>query len=191
MHMKLIIGLGNPGKEYSGSRHNVGFDVLDQLASTHNAGKFIAQKKFEAELRELTINETKVLLAKPQTFMNNSGSSVQKLQHFYKLNLQDLMIVYDEMDIEPGKFMFSYGRGSAGHNGVESITASLGTTDFARLRIGIGRPKNPEEKASYVLNKPNKDDQKKIDATIKTSISALETWVSEGLTKAMNTWNGV
>lgn len=189
--MKLIVGLGNPGKEYVGSRHNAGFDFLDRFAATTEATAFKMNKKFEAETSEVIIDGAKVLLAKPQTFMNNSGSAVQKLLGFYKLNLSDLIIVYDEMDFEPGKFAFSFGRGSAGHNGIESIAQSLGTADFARLRIGIGRPKDPSQKPDYVLSRPNTDDQKKIGDALEKAAEAATTWVSEGLTKAMNLWNGV
>lgn len=189
--MKIIVGLGNPGKDYAGSRHNVGFDFLDRFAEATEASDFKLNKKFDAEVSEVTIDQTKVLLAKPQTFMNDSGSAVQKIMSFYKLALSDFIVVYDEMDFEPGKFTFSFGRGSAGHNGIESIAQSLGTTDFARLRIGIGRPTHAGEKADYVLGLAPSDDQKKIASSVKEAIDAITMWVTEGLTKAMNKWNGV
>lgn len=189
--MKIIIGLGNPGKDYESTRHNVGFDFVDRLAKTHNAESFTLNKKFEAEITEIVINDTKVLLAKPQTFMNNSGIAVQKIMNFYKISFNDLIVVYDEMDFEPGKFAFSISRGSAGHNGIESIAQTLGTTDFARLRIGIGRTQHAGDKANYVLNKPSAEDQKNIQTSFGTATKAIETWVADGLTKAMNAWNGV
>src|SRR5689334_6786030 len=134
--MKLIVGLGNPGKEYAGTRHNIGFRILDALAES----PFKDESKFKSEISEMRVGSEKVILAKPTTFMNNSGEAVQALKSFYKLEDGDILVIQDEMDYMPGVFAFSFGNGPAGHNGIASIQEMLATRDFARLRIGIGRP---------------------------------------------------
>ncbi len=187
--MKLIVGLGNPGKEYADTRHNLGFEVVDALAASMDAS-FKLQKDFKAEIAEIRIGSEKVLLAKPVTFMNLSGDAVRALASFFKLSVQDILIVHDEMDYAPGVFAFSTGSGPAGHNGIESVQEAVGTKEIARLRIGVGRP-TVEAKEDYVLGRPSASDRKLINGVIEDAGKAAQDWVSQGLTKAMNTWNGL
>lgn len=153
--MKLIIGLGNPGKEYEKTRHNAGFLAIDALCTTHNLplpGTF--DKKSNAELITWSEDGTKILLVKPQTFMNESGQSVRALLDFYKLSPDDIIVLHDDKDIPLGEFRVHKNRGAAGHNGVLSIIKHLGTKDFIRIRIGVG-PKDTgiEKIIDYVLQK--------------------------------------
>ncbi len=190
MIMKLIVGLGNPGGEYNGTRHNVGFEIIDRLGASF-AATFKAEPRFKSIVGEARINDQKVLLMKPQTYMNNSGEAVQALVSFYKLDLADVLVIHDEMDFAPGDFAFNLGSRSAGHNGIESVQQSLGTMDIARLRIGIGRPVAPIKKEDYVLAKFTLEERLAIDKACETAVKAVEAWINEGLTKAMNAWNGV
>jgi PTH1 family peptidyl-tRNA hydrolase len=137
--MKLIIGLGNPGTPYTNTRHNAGFLALDFLAAAIGAS-FRDEKKFQASIAEGHLAGHKILLVKPLTFMNASGESVQKLLQFYKLTPSDIIVLHDDLDIAPGVHKYTASSRAAGHNGVASLIDSLGTQDFARLRIGIGRP---------------------------------------------------
>lgn len=136
--MKLVIGLGNPGKEYAKTRHNVGWLVLDELASRLGAYKWRKDANFEADIAEAQVGSEKVLLIKPQTFMNNSGRTVSRLKNFYKVDDNDVMVVYDELDIDFGSARVRFGGSSAGHNGVGSIIFHTASEDFWRVRFGIG-----------------------------------------------------
>jgi PTH1 family peptidyl-tRNA hydrolase len=189
--MKLIVGLGNPGKEYAGTRHNAGFELVDRLSAALQSSAYSLQKGFKSEIAEVRVGDEKVLIAKPQTFMNASGEAVQALIAFYKLDLKDVLIVHDEMDYSPGVFAFSIGSGPAGNNGVASIQEMLGTKDIARLRIGIGRSSASMANDDYVLNKPTLEERLEIDRSIGLGIDAVKQWIKEGLTKTMNSWNGV
>jgi len=184
--MKLIVGLGNPGKEYEGTRHNIGFRILDALASE----PFKNESKFKSEVSEMRVGSVKVILAKPTTFMNNSGEAVQALKSFYKLEDGDILVIQDEMDYVPGVFAFSFGNGPAGHNGISSIQERLATRDFARLRIGIGRP-SVGTKEDFVLTRFTADEESKIYKRQDDMVKAAQDWVSQGLTKTMNVWNAV
>lgn len=150
--MKLIIGLGNPGKKYEGTRHNLGFVAVDTLAA-EESGVWKTDAKRKAETCQVTIGHEKVILAKPTTFMNLSGEAATALLSFYKLTPEDLLIVHDEMDLEPGRIQLKpAGSGPAGHNGVASIQEQLGTKQIARLRLGIGRPEHATQPTEdYVL----------------------------------------
>lgn len=187
--MKLIVGLGNPGKEYAGTRHNVGFEVVDAFAAPLEA-TFKLQKDFKAEIAEARIGSEKVLLAKPVTFMNLSGEAVRAIKSFYKLSVEDILLVHDEMDFAPGAFAFSIGSGPAGHNGVESVQEALATKEIARLRIGVGRP-TVETKENYVLGRFSKEEQASITSLLPNLRLAICDWTSSGLDKAMNLWNGL
>ncbi len=135
--MKLIIGLGNPGEKYKNNRHNAGFIILDELRQIWNFPEFEFSNKFDAEISEGTKNEEKIILAKPQTFMNNSGESVQKIMGFYKLISEDILAIHDDLDINFGEFKISTDSGPAGHNGVQDIIEKIGTQNFKRFRVGI------------------------------------------------------
>lgn len=147
-HMKLIIGLGNPGNQYAKTRHNAGFIILDELQKEKNFPEFQLNKKFVAEISETTMAGEKIIFAKPQTFMNNSGQSVQKIMTFYKIKNEDLTIIHDDLDINLGAFKISTDSSAAGHNGISSIFETLGTQQIRRIRIGI---EGAEKKLTRVL----------------------------------------
>lgn len=135
--MKLIIGLGNPGEKYEKNRHNAGFVILGELKKAWDFPGFEFSKKFNADISEGNINEEKIILAKPQTFMNNSGEAVQKITSFYKLTPEDIIVIHDDLDINFGEFKISNDSGAAGHNGVQDIIDKIGTQNFKRIRVGI------------------------------------------------------
>ena len=170
--MIIIVGLGNPGKRYKDTWHNIGFQVVDEFAKENNFPEFKLSKKFNALVSENIINGKKIILAKPQTFMNNSGKPVKTLFSFYKP--KELIIVHDDIDLPLGKIRISKNRGSAGHKGVESIIKEIGTKDFTRFRIGVSskteKPKNVEK---YVLQKFDKEEEKIIKQVIKETIKKL------------------
>jgi PTH1 family peptidyl-tRNA hydrolase len=135
--MKLIIGLGNPGEKYKNNRHNAGFIILDELKRDWNFPDFEFSKKFEAEISEGNIEEGKIIFAKPQTFMNNSGEAVRRIVSFYKLTSENILVIHDDLDINSGEFKVSTDSGPAGHNGVQDIIEKIGTQNFKRFRVGI------------------------------------------------------
>lgn len=149
--MKLVVGLGNPGNDYAFTRHNVGFRVVDGLCQAYNFGNF--SKKFKGLYNKGRISGADVVLLEPQTYMNLSGESVQAAMAFYKLQPSDLLVIHDELDIAPGQLKYKVGGGDAGHNGLKSITAALGTGNYARLRVGIGRPVHKGQVSDYVLSR--------------------------------------
>ncbi len=190
--MKLLIALGNPGKEYEKTRHNAGWLAIDKLAEDLNAS-WSDEKKRHAKIAKAMIGSETVVLAKPMTFMNLSGQALQSLRSFYKeVKPEDLLIVHDELDLEPGAMKFSERSGSGGHNGIKSIFETLGSKNteppiLPRLRIGIGRP--PQAGApvdGWVLGQIS-------DESIKIAqgkaVEALKAWITDGLPRAMNTWN--
>jgi len=138
--MKLIIGLGNPGKNHAATRHNAGFLCIDFLQKTWNFGTFRTDQKMSAEISEGSVGKEKILLVKPETFMNASGTAVSQLVHFYKLAPEDIMVIHDDLDIASGTYKVTSSSRAAGHNGVSDVIEKLGTQDFSRIRLGIGRP---------------------------------------------------
>ena len=189
--MKLIVGLGNPGKEYDATRHNIGWDAVTLAAEASDATPFSKKSAFHAEVSEATIGGKKVLFAHPLTFMNLSGNSVQTFKSFFKLDNADILIVQDEMDFPVGTFKFSTGSGPAGHNGILSIQQSTGSRDIARLRIGVSKPDRHIAREDYVLGKFSAAEKKLLKAQTKNINKAIQDWVTQGLTKTMNVWNGV
>lgn len=168
----LIVGLGNPGVEYDGSRHNVGFMCLDEFARKNSFDPWVSKKDLKCELATTTIADTKVYLAKPQTFMNLSGEAVQAVQHFYKLNNQQTIVVHDELDINFGQIRCRIGGSPAGNNGIKSVSQHVGE-DYGRVRVGIG-PKKPAQidSADFVLQDFAKTEQEKLPALLR-EVSAL------------------
>lgn len=162
---KLIVGLGNPGKEYEATRHNAGFWWLDELARAHNAG-FKADNKFHGLIAKANLHGHEVFLLKPQTFMNVSGRSVGAVAQFYKIEAAQILVVHDELDLPPGTARLKLGGGHGGHNGLKDIIAHMGTKDFWRLRIGVGHPGDRAEVVNYVLNAPRKEEQVLIDEAL-------------------------
>jgi PTH1 family peptidyl-tRNA hydrolase len=173
--MKCIVGLGNPGSEYAHTRHNIGFDLLDHYAHLHKTT--IAKKKFKALFGEATIAGKKVLLLKPQSFMNLSGESLFAVKNFYKLSILDFLVIHDDMDIPLGEIKFREKGSSGGHNGLNSIITLLGTTEFARLKIGIGRPIDKLEVTGYVLGRFSAEERKKVEAIFPAGIEKIEKWL--------------
>lgn len=169
--MKLIVGLGNPGKIYAKTRHNAGFMVLDKLREglkENNISNWELSKKFNAEICGCAINGNKIVLAKPMTFMNASGQAVQLIAHFYKLTVPDLIVVHDDKDIKLGELKIQTDKSSAGHNGVQSIMDHIGTQNFTRVRVGIApeNPKKMSDTAKFVLNKFGLFERKKVEAAL-------------------------
>lgn len=156
--IKLIVGLGNPGREYEATRHNAGFWWVDELARKHSVN-FKAEGKFHGLVARATLHGHEVHLLKPQTFMNVSGRAVVALALFYKILPDQILVVHDELDLPPGSAKLKLGGGHGGHNGLKDIIAQLGTKDFWRMRIGIGHPGERAEVVNYVLNAPRKEEQ--------------------------------
>lgn len=185
--MFVIVGLGNPGKQYGGSRHNVGFDAIDCLAHRNNI--VMNKVKHKAIIGEGFIHNKKVLLVKPQTFMNLSGRSLIEIVNFYKIDPMELIVIYDDIDIEVGKLRIRK-KGSAGsHNGMKSIIYEIQSDLFPRIRIGIGKPPHGDL-ADFVLGKFSKEDRGFIDGVIKSGAEAAEAILEEGIDQAMNRYNG-
>lgn len=184
----LLVGLGNPGREYRENRHNVGFMLLDRLAVKLDARFTRLQSK--ALVAEAIYSERKVILAKPQTFMNLSGQSVQGLVHFYKLPLTNLLVAHDDLDLPQGTIRIRPGGGSGGQKGMESIIQRLGTDEFARLRLGIGRPAGRMEAADYVLQDFSEAEMQVMSPTLNRAVDAVLEFVVNGLEAAMNKYNG-
>lgn len=185
--MKLIAGLGNPGIKYARNRHNVGFMALDKLARAEH--KKFERQRFNAQLLEVNLAGERVLLVKPQTYMNLSGSAVGKLAAFYRIPRADVMVVYDDLDLPLGKIRLRANGSSGGHHGMESIMNYLGGNDIPRLRIGIGRP-DPQQDVGHVLGNFHDDEMSVLDDVLARAEDALRVWVSDGIVKAMNLYNG-
>jgi len=184
--IKLIVGLGNPGTRYAHSRHNVGFMVADRFTRAHALA--FARKRFSARLAEGNIGGARVAIAKPQTYMNLSGEAVGKLVAFYKIAPHDLFVVYDDLDLPLGKMRLRSKGSAGGHHGMESIIARIGTSDFPRLRVGIGRP-NPDADMDHVLGNFEDDERAVMDETFARAVEAIDVWLSQGITIAMNKYN--
>ena len=183
--MKVIVGLGNPGKKYSDTRHNIGFRVLEEVARRHGVQK--EESRFDALIAHIMLGGQKVLLVKPLTYMNLSGKAVQPLMRWFKLDLSDLIVIYDDMDLPPGTLRLRAQGGSGGHKGMASIIERLGSQEFARIRIGIGRPDN--EAIDWVLGKFSPTEQKLMEEVIGQAAAAVECWVKQGIERAMNEYN--
>ena len=183
----LIAGLGNPGDKYKNNRHNIGFQIVDTYLTYFSQNKFI--DKFDSEYTSINFRENKLHIIKPKTFMNESGKAINKCISFFKIPLENLIVIYDEMDLSPGDVRIKFGGGSAGHNGVKSIINCLGSEKFTRIRIGIGKPVNKEKINSYVLSNFSNNELNLFNE-IKTNIKyIIEDIVLEGLPFAMNKFN--
>jgi len=188
--LKIVIGLGNPGLKYEFTRHNIGFRIVDSLAQDIET-EFKKVKSYYSLISRGMINNHKVMLVKPQTFMNLSGRAVSRLVSYYKIPLQDLLIVYDDLNLEFGQVRIRKKGSAGGHKGIESIMQYLHSEEIPRLRIGIGNPSVNFnfDSASYVLSNFNDDEEDKIKETIKLSTKAIKTVVEEGFEKAMRKYN--
>jgi PTH1 family peptidyl-tRNA hydrolase len=185
----LITGLGNPGREYRGNRHNIGFMMLDHLAD--QLGVKLSRLQSKALVGSANLDGRRVILAKPQTFMNLSGDAVGALVRFYKVPLEHLLVAHDDLDLPLGTLRMRPGGGSAGQKGLGSIIQKLGTQDFPRLRLGIGRPPGRMDAADYVLQDFSPAERDMLEAGLSRACAAAQVFVREGLEAAMNQYNGV
>jgi PTH1 family peptidyl-tRNA hydrolase len=190
--MKLIVGLGNPGKEYHSNRHNIGFLCLNRFARSN--GIAFDKKKGKARVGIGKVAGEEVVLAKPQTYMNASGTSVNQLLQRYKISLPDLIVVHDDLDLPLGKIRIRLGSSSAGHKGIKSIIESLGTQDFIRIRVGISRPQSSDENVQdsivdYVLGDFEPDENSLLEDTVRRVCEAILCLLTEGITASMNKFN--
>ena len=188
-YMFLIVGLGNPGKQYEHTRHNIGFDVMDALAEKYNIS--ISEKKHKALCGKGVINGVKVVLAKPQTYMNLSGESVAELVNYYKMDPEEEMIViYDDISLAPGNLRIRKKGSAGGHNGIKNIIAHLGTQEFPRVRIGVGEKPARMDLADYVLGHFPKEEAETMTTAFKDGAAAVVDMMTEGVEAAMNHFNG-
>lgn len=185
--MKLIAGLGNPGRSYSRHRHNVGFAVLDLLSQRHDIK--MQRRSFGALTGSGVIESQAVVLAKPQTFMNLSGESVASLAGYYKIDVGDIMVVHDDIDIGFGHLKIAKDSGHGGHNGIRSILESLNDAGFVRVRVGVGRPPQNVDPASYVLSPFLEGQQKEVGSLIESAADAVEMLISKGLAAAQQKYH--
>jgi len=183
---KLIVGLGNPGRKYAHNRHNVGFQCLDRLAQAH--GLSFTQRRAKASLALGKIADVRVVLARPLTYMNLSGQAVRPLVSFYKLSLEDILVIHDDLDLPLGTTRLRPEGGSGGHKGMRSIIEALGSQAFPRLRVGIGRPPG-NDAVSYVLSDFTADEQITLESVYERVVAAVELFLREGIEAAMNAYN--
>ena len=181
--MKIIIGLGNPGRQYEDTRHNAGFMVLDKFADKH--GVDISKARFNALLGEVFVNGEKVVLVKPMTYMNNSGQAVGEVLNFYKPDLEDIIVVVDDIEIELGMLRIRAKNGKGTHNGLKSIYAHLKTDDYAKMKLGVGKFKRDMDLADFVLARPSKEDD-----LIDRAVEALNEFTASPIDIVMNKFNG-
>ena len=187
-YMFLIVGLGNPGKQYEHTRHNIGFDVMDALAEKYNIS--ISEKKHKALCGKGVINGVKVVLAKPQTYMNLSGESVAELVNYYKMDPEEEMIViYDDISLAPGNLRIRKKGSAGGHNGIKNIIANLGTDKFQRIKIGVGEKPKEWDLADYVLSPFSREERAAVDEAIGHAAKALELMLNDETDAAMNEYN--
>ena len=185
--MKLIVGLGNPGKQYDRTRHNIGFEVVDFLSSHYNIP--LDKAKFKGNFGMGNIGGEKIILLKPLTYMNLSGESIRPIMDYYDLQPEDLVVIYDDLDLPVGKIRLRQKGSSGGHNGIKSTIAHLGSEKFNRIRIGIDRPKNGMKVTDYVLGKFTKEEQADLEVVIKKSSEACGQWMKEPFLQVMNKYN--
>lgn len=187
--MWLIVGLGNPVDEYRGTRHNVGFEVADELCE--RAATRFSEKKFKARVARGRLQGADCVLIEPQTYMNLSGESVGPAAGFYKVPTAEIIVVHDDLDLEVGRLKLKQGGGHGGHNGLRSLIEHLPDPSFLRVRVGIGRPPPKWDSADYVLGRFSKGDRELIDGAVKEAANAVETIIKDGLRRAMNVYNRV
>ena len=184
--MKLIVGLGNPGKKYEHTRHNMGFEVVDLFSDLSQID--VDKGVFHGLLGRGNVFDEDVMLFKPQTFMNLSGTAVREIVSYFKIPLEDVIIIYDDMALQPGRIRLRLEGSSGGHKGMQNIIDMLGTEQIKRIRIGIGEPED-DDNIDFVLSKPIKEEQELIDVAIKDAVEALKETLKSGFERAMNKFN--
>lgn len=187
--MRLVVGLGNPGKRYAGTRHNVGFEAVDQLARQGQVS-WRRSWRFSAELAEVTVAEERLLLCRPTTFMNRSGLAVGPILRKKGFTLADLIVIVDDTELDCGRVRIRRRGSAGGHNGLKSIIAMLGSDEFARIRIGVGGRPGERAMVEHVLSGFAPDDREKVDQAIARAVAAVACMIKDGLDKAMNEYNG-
>ena len=188
--LHLIVGLGNPGGEYARTRHNAGFLVVDRLAERWHAG-WTYEKKFNARLARVERDARRALLCEPQTYMNSSGEALGALAAYYHVGLPAVLVIVDDADLPLGELRLRPGGSSGGHHGLESIEQHLGSRDYARLRVGIGRQRGAREITDYVLGRFSSTESALLNKVLTVAADQAETWLEAGIQKAMNQFNGV
>ena len=187
--MKLIVGLGNPGKKYDGTRHNVGFRVISELHERFGSPR--SSSKFDSELVQVQVSsvDEKVILQSPLTFMNASGKAVRGVFDFYKLKAEDILVICDDLNLDVGRLRFRPKGSPGGQNGLKDIIQKLGTPEFSRLRLGIGRPPAGWDVSGYVLGKFDEEDGASIDKAVKRAADSVLVWLDQGTSVCMNRYN--
>ena len=185
--MKLIIGLGNPEQDYSGTRHNMGFDVINELSKKYDIE--VNKNKFKSLFGDGIIEGQKVILLKPQTFMNLSGEAVEEIVSFYKIPLEDILVIYDDLDIEPGKIRIRKSGSPGSHNGIKSVTHFLKSNDFARVRVGIGKPDSNIDLIEYVIGGIDENEKEILKLGVSKAVEAIIEIIKNNIDSAMNKYN--
>lgn len=186
--MKLIIGLGNPGTKYKGTRHNIGFITVDEMAYQEKIN--FDKALFDAIFVQKTIAEEQVILMKPLTYMNLSGEAVRPLMNYFKIALEDIVVIYDDMDLPVGKIRLRQKGSAGGHNGIKSLISCLGSDQFNRIKIGVGRPAPGRSVVNHVLANFETEEQEEMIAAVQKSVDALHDWIEQGdFIKTMNRYN--
>ena len=185
--MYLIVGLGNPENEYAHTRHNMGFDTINQIAKNNNIQ--ITKNKFKGLCESTIIQNQKVILLKPQTYMNLSGEAIKEARDFYNVKSEEIIVIYDDIDIEKGKIKLRKKGGPGSHNGMKSVVQELNTTDFIRIRVGIGQPEFKSDMINYVIGNVPEEEQKILQQGTKKAAEAIEEILKNGIDIAMNKFN--
>lgn len=185
--MYIIIGLGNPEPEYSNTRHNMGFDVINKLAKENDIS--LNRTKFNAIYGTGIIEGEKVILIKPQTFMNNSGESVIEFVNFYKEPLENVIVIYDDMDTDVGTIRIRAKGGPGSHNGMKSMVSCLNSENFSRIRVGIGRPSGEYDRIDYVIGQIDEEEKKILEQEQNEAVEAIKYWIKNGIDNTMNKYN--
>lgn len=191
--MKAIIGLGNPGVKYEATRHNAGFEVLDHLSNTEfNSEQFTKNERLFSQIALIVKSNDQLLLAKPATYMNDSGKAFLAIKNWYKLALKDILVIHDDVSLPVGKIRLQKEGGAGGQHGIESIINSLGgNKEFNRLKIGVGPDPGGERRADYVLQKFKQEEKILLKEVINIAVKAIVVWLNAGISQAMNEFNGV
>lgn len=185
--MKLLVGLGNPGPDYAQTRHNVGFLVADEVARACRAA--FSARKFSAEIAEAEVAGARVWIMKPQTWMNHSGESVGPALRYWRVEPRDLVVVHDDLELDPFRVQLKVGGGHGGHNGLKSVNAHVGTPEYVRVRVGVGRPPQAMDPADYVLGRFGKGEQQGLAECVERATEAARAVLTLGVVKAMNEFN--
>lgn len=186
--MKIIVGLGNPGKQYEATRHNIGFHVIDELSKRLDIP--LTQSKFNGMYGIGHVGTEKIMLLKPLTYMNLSGECIVPMMDYYEVNDDEIVVIYDDLDLQVGKLRLRQKGSAGGHNGIKSIIQHLGSQEFNRIRIGVDRPKNGMKVPDYVLSNFSEDEKIEMIHAVKNSANACEDWVTKKFLDVMNTYNG-